>query len=80
MAVGSITRPNTLTSDVNHTAVMPTARTTQMLKKASASATIVSLFAFLTVPPVPPVRWRLSADDVSDNPFDFNGQKLELTR
>jgi hypothetical protein len=29
---------------------------------------------------VPPVRWCLSADDVSDSPFDFNGQQFELTR
>mgnify|MGYP003580006066 CR=1 FL=1 len=78
--MGSITRPSTLSSSVNHTAVIPAAMTTQRLTKASRMATTVTFDAVFTIPSILSSKCWLCADDVAHGSFKLHAEELELTR
>jgi hypothetical protein len=75
-----MTRPITLTSSVNHTAVIPAAITTQRLTTVSNTATIVVLLPVFTIPPTPSVRCWLFTEDVPYAPLELTCEQLQLTR
>ena len=78
--MGSITRPVTLSSSVNHPAVIPAAMTTQRLTKVSRMATTVIFEAVFTILSILSSKSWLCADDVAHGSFKLYAEELELTR